>query len=648
MTSQSSALPHYEPHTNLSINKKSASECRNLSDIRYEIDTIDHFIVKLLHHRLQYALETLKFKLDGKPIPDNKRMIQQLNQRKEWAKSYGLDPKYIESFFKRMLDWYISQQITYYKSQNPDQANIEIKVCSLNELKAIEFGLSWINISQYCQLLSSGYRKAREISKPVLVSFIQKTSTYSDDHSLDNVHPLYLFERSRRHSLSHSFVFAQPSQQFSMLAFGSVQQYDVNQTYFSFNKMNKKIADCTYEEFYSEVKKIVADGWKRLLADAIIENCAPEDFPGCGPTLTGGLCYDHQNISRSGKWSNFDEASFILPRVQFTEKGLNRYATFNTVIMQCDKSENEIEFINAEIISLLEFCGNLLNGTEEYLESGVHTTSFSGDNVTELTEESVGPLAIRKQTIHDKAVEIISGDFGKVGLAREAIIETDQKGTRFNVGWSLKRFSLLHPSFYLFGLSRQGSCFFGVAPSQLVRLHDKQIEAKIWKTELLNSDKQRHEHSLVIEMLRSKLERSTEANSLVIPDNPVALEYNNKQHLYTLVQGTIRKEITPFDLVETLHSTSAVGSFPQSDVLKFIPKEENLDYGWYAAPIGWIDANNNSEFVVASESALINEGSISFFAGCGFVADSDSEDRPHETRLNMESMLFTLSEKQTL
>jgi menaquinone-specific isochorismate synthase len=624
MTNQSSALPHYEPHTNLSINKKSASECRNLSDIRYEIDTIDHFIVKLLQDRLQYALATLKFKLDGKPIPDNKRMIQQLNQRKEWAKTYALDPKYIESFFKGMIDWYISQQITYYKSQNPDQANIEIKICSLNELKAIEFGLTWINISQYSQLLSSGYRKARETTKPVLVSFTQKTSIYSDDHVLVNVHPLYLFEQSRRLSLSHSFVFTQPSQQFSMLALGSVQQYDVNQTHSSFNKIDKKI---------------VADGWKRLLLDAIIENCAQEDFSGCGPTLTGGLCFEHQNRCRSGKWSNFDEASFILPRVQFTKKGLNRYATFNIVITKCDKSENEIEFINAEIISLLEFCSGLLNGTKEYLESGVHTRSFDSDNATELTQESLASLAIWKQTICD---------FDKVVLAREAMIETDQKRTHCNVGGSLKRLSILHPSSYLFGILRQGNCFFGATPEQLVRLHDNQIEctvltgityrctneieAKISKTELLNCNKQRHEHSLVVEMLRSKLEPIIEANSLVIPDKPVVLEYGNKQRLYTLVRGTIRKEITPFDLVEALHSTPTVGGFPQSDALKFIPEEGNFDCGWYVAPIGWIDANNNSEFIVASGSALINEGSISLFTGCGIVADSDPEDRLHKTR----------------
>ena len=52
MSSQLSTPLGYEPHTNLSINMKTADECRSLSEIRYEIDTIDHFIVKLIRQCL--------------------------------------------------------------------------------------------------------------------------------------------------------------------------------------------------------------------------------------------------------------------------------------------------------------------------------------------------------------------------------------------------------------------------------------------------------------------------------------------------------------------------------------------------------------------------------------------------------------------
>ena len=151
-------------------------------------------------------------------MPDNVRIIQQLDQRKKWAEKYGLDPKFIESFFKSMIDWYMSQQIAHYKTHHPNEATIQFKICSLAELKALKFGLNWIDVSQYSQLLSSGYRKARESAKPVLISYTQKTSIFSDNLSFANVDSFNLFEQSRRLSLSYAFLLAQPSQQFFLLA----------------------------------------------------------------------------------------------------------------------------------------------------------------------------------------------------------------------------------------------------------------------------------------------------------------------------------------------------------------------------------------------------------------------------------------------
>ncbi len=63
----------------------------------------------------------------------------------------------------------MSQQIAHYKSQNPHEATIQIKLCSFPELKAMDFGLDCIDILHYGQLLNAGYRKAREmtrVSKP--------------------------------------------------------------------------------------------------------------------------------------------------------------------------------------------------------------------------------------------------------------------------------------------------------------------------------------------------------------------------------------------------------------------------------------------------------------------------------------------------
>lgn len=654
MSRQSSALLDYEPHTNLSINMKTANECRNLSELRYEIDTIDHFIVKLVRNRMDYALATLKFKLDEKPIPDNGRIIQQLNQREKWAEKYGLDPKFIESLFKSMIDWYMSQQIAHYKTQHPNDVTSQFKICSLPELKAIEFGLSWIDVSHYAQLLSSGYRKGREITKPILVSYTQKAPIFSDNLNLTGVHPFSLFEQAHHLSLSHGFLFAHPSQQFFMLAFGSAQQFDIDQNILHFSGMDRKVADLTLCEFHSEVKEVVEGGWRRLLLNGVIEKYVGRNFCGNGPVLNGGLCFDHQSTSRSEKWSGFSDASFVLPRVQFSHEKGDTYITFNTVITSHNRLEQEMQLIDAEIISLLKFCHELLKRTKQYADN-ILNLPIDDNNYAELNRKTLPPSDTWKQTVDDAIVNITNIDLEKIVLVRETEIQTGSRKVTQNVRWSLTYLCSLYPSSYVFGVLRQENSFFGAASAPLVRLFENQLEVtaltsitmkgndkiedKTLETGLFNSTQQRHEHSLMIDFVKNKLQPIIETNSLVVSDESVALKLPHPQHLHISVRGKIRTGTTVVDIIQTLHPTLTVTGFPQSNALKFIREKENLDRGWFAAPIGWIDAHNNGEFIVSSTAALINEHLISLFAGCDIVAHSDSEDKLEET------MLFVLHEK---
>ena len=48
-----------------------------------------------------------------------------------------------------------------------------------------------------------------------------------------------------------------------------------------------------------------------------------------------------------------------------------------------------------------------------------------------------------------------------------------------------------------------------------------------------------------------------------------------------------------------------------------------MDRGWYAAPVGWMDATEDGEFCVALRSGLLRDRDAHLFAGGGIVADSD-------------------------
>jgi isochorismate synthase EntC len=98
------------------------------------------------------------------------------------------------------------------------------------------------------------------------------------------------------------------------------------------------------------------------------------------------------------------------------------------------------------------------------------------------------------------------------------------------------------------------------------------------------------------------------------------------------------------DLVERLHPTPAVGGRPREAALQWIRQNEQLDRGWYAGPVGWVDARGEGEFAVALRSALLHGDRATLFAGCGIMANSDPEREYVESNLKLKPMLAALTQ----
>ena len=76
--------------------------------------------------------------------------------------------------------------------------------------------------------------------------------------------------------------------------------------------------------------------------------------------------------------------------------------------------------------------------------------------------------------------------------------------------------------------------------------------------------------------------------------------------------------------------------------MAMIREVEGMDRGWYAAPVGWIDARGEGEFAVAIRSALLRGSQAVLFAGCGIVAGSDPEREYAESSLKLRPILSAL------
>ena len=189
-----------------------------------------------------------------------------------------------------------------------------------------------------------------------------------------------------------------------------------------------------------------------------------------------------------------------------------------------------------------------------------------------------------------------------------------------------------------FAFRRGDATFLGATPERLLRIRGRELwtEALAGSAaphdaeQLARSLKDRHEHQLVVDAIVGALEPFAETID-VEPMRVHALP--NVAHLRTPIRARLR-EVGTLDLVEALHPTPAVGGVPREDAMRWITEHES-PRGWYASPIGWIDAEGDASFAVALRCGLIRGREAWAFAGCGIVEGSIAEREHAEVRMKL-------------
>lgn len=158
---------------------------------------------------------------------------------------------------------------------------------------------------------------------------------------------------------------------------------------------------------------------------------------------------------------------------------------------------------------------------------------------------------------------------------------------------------------------------------------------------LLNSEKNRHEHQLVINAIEHILR--DHCNKLSIPDVPSLVKTPFLWHLGTEIQGElIDKQLDILTLACLLHPTPALCGFPSQPAATLINQLEPFKRGYFGGIVGWCDSQGNGEWVVTIRCGQVSKNHITLFAGAGIVADSNPDAEWHETEVKFGTMLHAL------
>jgi isochorismate pyruvate lyase len=96
---------------------KSPNECRDIQDIRAEIDRIDREVIDLLGQRFQYVQAAAPFKTSAASVRAPERFQAMLQQRRHWAAEAGLAPDAIEKMYRDLVQYFIEEEMKTWKTE---------------------------------------------------------------------------------------------------------------------------------------------------------------------------------------------------------------------------------------------------------------------------------------------------------------------------------------------------------------------------------------------------------------------------------------------------------------------------------------------------------------------------------------------------
>lgn len=465
------------------------------------------------------------------------------------------------------------------------------------------------------ELLDRASLRARRLHQPILVSLTEPAGGAE-------LEPLAVYARLARHFANRALWF-EPDSGFALVGAGSSVSFLPSGP----NRF-----------------QTVDDGWREMLSQALIEG--PSD-PPIGPRLLGGFRFDPEREAESC-WSGFPDARMQLPRIMLTQSQGSRWLTWSCMVSPSADVD--------ELAAVFERDRESLLATENPpFPDNWEGSPFRPQGMA-ITDSN---QAHYEQIVANGAAAVRQGALEKVVLARQARVDSGQP---FDLDAALERLSESYPTCTIFAFAHDSKTFLGATPERLVELRDGVArvdclagtqprgetpkEDERLARELLGSGKNRWEHTVVLEAIRQALDGL--CDEIDYPAEPGLRTVRNVHHLHTPVVARPVSGVSLLDLVGALHPTPAVGGTPREAALAYIRAHEGWDRGWYAGPIGWLDARGGGSFAVALRSALIDDPTAWLFAGCGIVGESDPESEYLESAAKLRPVLGALGISETV
>ena len=157
--------------------------------------------------------------------------------------------------------------------------------------------------------------------------------------------------------------------------------------------------------------------------------------------------------------------------------------------------------------------------------------------------------------------------------------------------------------------------------------------------ELAASAKDAAELHMIVDLMRNDLGRVARIGSVRVREPRMLEAHPTVLHAVAEIAAELRPDVGPVDLLRATFPPGSVTGAPKVQSMKVIARTERFARGPYCGAIGFHDPRRRTMLSVAIRTALREpDGTLTYAAGCGIVADSDPAAEARESTLKTRAL----------
>ena len=168
---------------------------------------------------------------------------------------------------------------------------------------------------------------------------------------------------------------------------------------------------------------------------------------------------------------------------------------------------------------------------------------------------------------------------------------------------------------------------------------DTPEEDLLMRKELENSDKDKSELLMIVDLERNDLNRACKPGSVKVTELFTVEEYATVFHLVSNIEGELEEGKNFADLLEATFPGGSITGAPKYRAMEIIDELEHGRRNLYTGSIGYLTLDGDCDFNIVIRTALHKDGRYHLGVGGGITAESELEFEYEETLQKAKAVL---------